>query len=159
MPRFRPFLVIALVSAAACAPGGAAPAAPGEPELPSGAVSQGGATAAGDTLRVAFGQAATHAPSGLRATFRTLVSDGRCPSDATCVWEGDAVVRLHLERAGASADTTLHWSVRPGLGLHAVTLDGWEVMFFGLTPAPRASAAPPADSTRTAWLLVRRAGG
>ena len=151
MRRFH-FLVVR--SVAACARSGGAPA---EPELPRGAVSQDGASASGDTLRVAYGESATHAPSGVRATFHTLVSDGRCPIDATCVWEGDAVVRLRLERAGVASDTTLHWSTRPGLGLHTVTVAGWEVTFFGLTPAPRAST--PTDAARTVWLLVRRAGG
>lgn len=156
MHRTCPFLLATALLASACARGGAVPA---EPELPRGAVSQGSGAASGDTLRVPYGGSAVHAPSGVRVTFHTLVSDSRCPIDAVCVWEGDAVVRLRLERAGAASDTALHWSTRPGLGPRTVTVGGWDVTFFGLTPAPQASAPAPGDAARTVWLLVRRSGG
>lgn len=145
-------LAAGLAASLACARSNGAPA---EPEAPRGAVGQG-ADAAGDTLRVPFGRSASHEASGVRATFLTLVADSRCPIDAACVWEGDAEVRVRLQRGTASSDTTLHWSARPSLGLHAVTIDGWRVTFFGLTPFPQASAPPVANDARTLWLLVRR---
>lgn len=32
--------------------------------------------------------------------FEKVVSDSRCPSDATCVWEGEAKVKLFLKKDG-----------------------------------------------------------
>src|SRR5688500_14959017 len=88
------------LAAAACARGGGAPA---EPDVPRGTASEGGAGgASGDTLRVPFGRSAVHAPSAVRATLLSVVGDSRCPIDATCVWEGDAAVRLRLERGATT---------------------------------------------------------
>lgn len=151
----RSLVAATLLCAAACSRGQSVPA---EPDPSRTTTRHDSAGVAGDTLRVPFAASAVHAASGVRATFLTLVSDSRCATDVTCVWEGDAVIRVRLERAGTARDTTLHWNGRPQLGLHAVTVDGWEVTFFGLTPAP-ASSSRPADAERVAWLLVKRVAG
>ena len=39
----------------------------------------------------------------LRMRFDAVRSDSRCPSDALCVWAGEAVIALTLSRAGEAA--------------------------------------------------------
>ena len=148
-------VALAAATALACSRGHGIPA---EPDAARGPASgEAGTASGGDTLRVAFGRAGTHGGSGVRATFLTLVSDSRCPTDALCVWEGDAVVRLRLEHGDARSDTTLHWRTRPDPGLHAVDIGEWRVTFFGLTPAPTSATPRPDSSAYVAWLLVRPA--
>ena len=46
------------------------------------------------------GQAATLTPLGLQIRFLGKTADSRCPTDVTCVWEGEATVRVELTPAG-----------------------------------------------------------
>jgi hypothetical protein len=45
-----------------------------------------------------------------QATLRYIGidQDSRCPPTVTCVWAGDAQVKLAFEQAGATADVVLH---------------------------------------------------
>jgi hypothetical protein len=48
----------------------------------------------GEPFRLRPGQSAK--VEDLRIEFVAIASDSRCPPDVTCVWEGDAVVRLDV---------------------------------------------------------------
>jgi hypothetical protein len=139
------------LAAAACSPARVSPAGPDPARTPPPA------STTGDTIAVRFGATATHAASGVRATFTALQGDSRCPAGVACVWEGDAVIRVRLQLGAlAPADTTLHWNARAPGGLHAVLIGGHEVAFVDLAPAPPAGAPRPADAASTARLPVRR---
>ena len=65
------------------------------------------------SLRTTFqlhpGESARFAGESLTVSFEGVTEDSRCPSDTTCVWAGDAVVRTRLERdKGANARVDLH---------------------------------------------------
>ena len=79
------------------------------------------------------------ASARLGATDRTVVfeaveSDGRCPTGVTCVWEGDAVVRISI---GSANDTRtilkLHTSGDAG---REAEHGGFVVRLIALTPYP-----------------------
>ena len=111
------------------------------------------APAASDTVRAPLGRAAD-AGDGTRVTLLRVVDDSRCPINALCIWEGSAAVTLRFERAGASADTTLHTNERAGPATFA--FGGAQFRLFGLTPAPVAGQDPPKPEAYTALLAVRR---
>ena len=97
----RCFLAGALV--AACA-GSGATTAPGT--IPGGQDTPRSENAE-FTLRV--GEAAAFRDPALRLRMDAVDSDSRCPANVTCIWAGDAVVRLSLTGAdGASGAAALH---------------------------------------------------
>ena len=55
----------------------------------------------GREFDVRAGGAARISSEPLTITFERVVADSRCPADTTCVFEGDATVRLVLEGANA----------------------------------------------------------
>lgn len=88
----------------------------------------------GVSFTLAPGQAATVKSVDTRIAFREVREDSRCPTDVTCVWEGDAKVDVTISRTGVPDDTrTL--SIRPP-GNEA-QVGNLKIRFIGLTPVPR----------------------
>ena len=59
----------------------------------------------GLSFALAPGQTAEIKRSDTRITFRQVREDSRCPTDVTCVWEGDAKVEVVIAHAGAPDET------------------------------------------------------
>jgi hypothetical protein len=69
---------------------------------------------AGDTVELRVGESALLAGEGARVTFTSVAADSRCPVDVTCVWAGDAHVRLEVAAPPAEEQTLdLHTGVQP----------------------------------------------
>lgn len=132
---------------AACASGGTLT----EPVTPSG--QQGTIQVTGDTLPVTTTRA-VETRDGVRVSLRRVEQDSRCPTNATCVWEGDAAVALRFERQGTTTDVTLHTS--PRIGATSVVVGGVEFRLFGLTPYPVAGQPMPEAGAYTAFLVMKR---
>ena len=126
------------------------PATVGDPSTAEGGTSN---NLRGDTLRVKFAQTVELQRTGLKLTFQRLVGDSRCAINAICVWEGDAHVAVRLQRGAVVSDQELHTSQR--MGATSVSFEGYDVTFFGLTPAPVADRPKPADSEFTALFVVK----
>jgi hypothetical protein len=88
---------------------------------------------AGDTIVLTHGQTAVLG-NAARIVFRAVESDSRCPVDVTCVWEGDAHVRL--EGAAQSAEwqpLDLHTALEP----REITFAGFRIQLLGVSPQRR----------------------
>lgn len=69
-----------------------------------------------DTATIGVGETVVFDQHGLAVTFVALVADSRCPIGVTCVWEGDAEVRVRAEiegTEGTGTDLTLHTTLEP----------------------------------------------
>jgi hypothetical protein len=64
-----------------------------------------GMAQASDSIELGVGASAR--VSDLTIVFEQVESDGRCPRGATCIWEGDAVVRLTAGKPGQGERATL----------------------------------------------------
>ncbi|MCC6243264.1 MAG: hypothetical protein IT353_10505 [Gemmatimonadaceae bacterium] len=73
-----------------------------EPTAPAPAVVEG---LLGDRITLAVGQTATVAGTPLSVRFARVLSEGRCPSDVACIWQGSAEYVLEVRTAGAIADS------------------------------------------------------
>jgi hypothetical protein len=91
--------------------------------------------------------------TGLTLTFEAVVEDSRCPVGGTCVWEGDAVVRIRIDGAGVKPSIyTLHTNER---ATREVAHGDVRIRLVSLTPLPTAEGPPrPADYRAT--LAARR---
>ena len=59
----------------------------------------------GDRFTLAVGQTAAIAATPLTVTFARVLSEGRCPANVMCIWEGTAEYVLEVRTAGATADS------------------------------------------------------
>ena len=101
------------------------------------------------------GETATVVGPTLEITFEAVEQDSRCPTDVTCVWEGDATVKVALSQpSGPRQNVQLHTA--GSLGRTAAYL-GYEVELRELQPQPRSTAAISPDQYRLT-LAVHRAG-
>jgi hypothetical protein len=114
-------ILAAFVVAAACK---------SQPGPAVGASSQGAPLV--DTLRVELGKSAAAAGGRLVATFAAQLGDSRCPANATCVWMGDAAVRIVARVGRTSVDRVVHTGVEP----RNLTVDRYTIAVVGLLPYP-----------------------
>jgi hypothetical protein len=108
--------------------------------------------ASGDTVRLALGRTATIV-DGARLTFVRVEADSRCPSNVQCVWAGDAVLRVRIERAGVAVDAVIHSN--PQGGNDVVRVSGVVVQLVSVQPLPIAGRRTP-DSEYVARFVVSR---
>jgi hypothetical protein len=92
----------------------------------------------GLSFALAPGQTAEIKRSDTRITFRQVREDSRCPTDVTCVWEGDAKVEVVIARAGAPDETKLLSIKSPN---NETRVGNLKIRFVGLTPVPRQADA------------------
>ncbi len=92
----------------------------------------------GVSFALAPGQTAEVKRSGTRVTFRQVREDSRCPSDVTCVWEGDAKVEVVVSRAGVPDETITLSTKAPN---NEARIGNLRIRFIGLTPVPRQADA------------------
>lgn len=53
-----------------------------------------------DTIKMQIGEVYCNQAKGIRLECDSLVGDSRCPTGATCVWEGNAELSFILEQDG-----------------------------------------------------------
>jgi hypothetical protein len=92
----------------------------------------------GISFALAPGQTAEVKRSDTRITFRQVREDSRCPTDVTCVWEGDAKVEVVISRTGIPDDTRILGIKAPN---NETRVGNLRLRFVGLTPAPRQADA------------------
>jgi hypothetical protein len=91
----------------------------------------------------------------LRIRFAEVTQDSRCPVDVTCVWAGNASVRLEVTTNGRSEESlTLNTANSPSLANEAA-YEGFKVKLVGLSPAPH-SKHRIAPGNYVATLVVTR---
>jgi hypothetical protein len=86
----------------------------------------------GEEFILSVGQSAGISGEGLRITFNEVVSDSRCPSDVTCIWQGEVSCRVEIEYAGSSYPMVL---TQPGLTA-APSQKDFEAYRFGFSVDP-----------------------
>ena len=135
-------MTVPLFLAACASAGGNAPTSPTP------------APALDEEFTIGPGQTVAVNGANVRVTFDRVSEDSRCPTDVTCIWEGDAVVVLNVKVESEEATREVHTqggatrSRNAPVGEYLVTL-------VRLDPAPRSTAAIEASAYR-ATLVVGR---
>lgn len=108
----------------------------------------------GREFRLKVGRQVTVKGTKLRIRFVAVENDSRCPSDVTCVWAGNAAVRLQLGTGRGSKTVTLNTSKGPSF-VSESEYQGYKVKLVELSPYPR-SDRKIARRDYTATLLVSK---
>jgi hypothetical protein len=92
-------------------------------------------------LELKPGQAQPLGSDDIVVGFDSVLRDSRCPTGDRCIWQGDAVARLWLQRGKAARQSfELHTSTPTR---RSAFLDGWYIHLDGLTPYPVSGQATP----------------
>ena len=87
--------------------------------------------------------------SPVKIRFVQVVEDSRCPTDVTCVWAGNAKVRVEVDSAGAVLEGNLNTTLEP----HRVTAFGHTFELRSVRPERRSDRlVQPSD-----YVVVLRA--
>jgi hypothetical protein len=100
----------------------------------------GSAASLDEPVQLAPGQSATFKAEKLEVTFVEMISDSRCPTDVTCVWQGTVTVRLAISSNGKVTQHEADAS-------NDVAIDGYVVDVLDVLPArgPQSQQIAPAD--------------
>ncbi len=89
-------------------------------------------------LKLSVGQQVAVPGTRLRIKFTAVANDSRCPSDVTCVWAGNAAVKLELNGRGQGSSVTLN-SSKAGQFVCEAAYQGYKVKLVELSPYPRSN--------------------
>ena len=82
------------------------------------------------------------------------VNDSRCPTGVTCVWAGDAAVKIRMTAPNTTpVSAVLHTNLASA---PPAVHDGWRVKLTGVTPAPTADGPPRPEDYRITLLIERQ---
>jgi hypothetical protein len=88
-----------------------------------------------ETMRVQINKEKRFPKSKLSVRFVELIEDSRCPTDTTCIWAGNAKIKIRVSKNGRSQELTLDTN-----GPHqAATAEGYSIKLISLTPEPRSN--------------------
>jgi hypothetical protein len=85
-----------------------------------------------ETLALRVGQEVVFDGGALSLYFETVSEDSRCPTRVTCVWEGNARLRLQARGGGTSAPIELNTNLNPRTSV----IRGYEIRLERLDPYP-----------------------
>ena len=90
----------------------------------------------------------------LRVTFTQVDGDSRCPADVTCVWEGDALVKIEVsEQPGDPVARELHTS--GSAGASEITYGGFSIQLVRVTPQTHSQQPIPAQDYRVTLKITQ----
>jgi Zn finger protein HypA/HybF involved in hydrogenase expression len=100
--------------------------------------------ALGESFQLKVGESAQIEAAALQIGFEEVSGDSRCPKGEQCIWEGDATVRVCLQKASETKEThELHTAAKEQ---SEVSYLGYEVKLLGLAPYPISGRSiEPAD--------------
>ena len=94
-----------------------------------------------DTLTIAMHQTLANTTLGISLRMDTVLSDSRCPSNANCIWAGDAAVRFWVKQSQRESVITLHTNLTP----RDTFLGNYRVRLIKLSPYPNGNLIQPSD--------------
>ena len=116
--------------AAACAP----PSSRTGEATPTGISGVAARPAVGEVFRLRTGEVASLENGALAVLFRGVTSDSRCPTDANCIWAGDAIAAIGTSvGSGAWQLTDLHTHLQSG----QAEAGQYTIILVGLEPNPK----------------------
>jgi hypothetical protein len=116
-----------------------------------------GSVALGERFELGAGESARIEGEDVAIELDRVVADSRCAVGVTCVWEGDAVVRVRL-RVGSQPAVALELHTAARAGSAAAGAHGYRVRLVGLEPHPVEGRATPPEAYRAALEVTRGAG-
>ena len=87
-----------------------------------------------DTITIGYKSQYTNSAKDVSLRFDSVLEDSRCPEDATCVWAGNAKVRLIVDAENKKDTFTLNTIVNMSFANSFVTKNGYKIVLIDLLP-------------------------
>lgn len=110
--------------------------------------------AAGEAFTLKPGTSARVPAAGLTVRFLEVESDSRCPTDAACLWAGDAVVVVEAVTEDVDRVWRLHTPTEL-VGPGSRELNGHVLKLVGLEPGHLAGEMTPQEDYRATFTVSR----
>jgi len=107
----------------------------------------------GDTLSINYGETLFDKEDNLSIKFENLISDGRCPIDVICNWEGDADIELKFINYSNVTSFSLH-TAKSYFSANT-TIDVYNIELIDLLPYPYSKFQIPI-SEYSAKIVIKR---
>ncbi len=99
-------------------------------------------TAPGEDFELRLGEEALVDGTDLTVAFEAVQEDSRCPSDVTCVWEGNARIVVGVRR-GSDALPSLE--INTALEPRSAMVPPWRIDLLELSPWPKEGVLTPEE--------------
>jgi len=86
-------------------------------------------------VRVKVGTSSIEKRSKIKVEFLEMMEDSRCPVDTTCIWAGNAQIKVRVSKNGRSKTMELNSAAKNSDN----TFAGYEFKLAALTPVPRSN--------------------
>lgn len=96
-----------------------------------------------DTLSINYKETFINEENNLAIKFRSLISDGRCPLDLRCFWEGNAEIGLSFEENSVLHNFTLNTA--SNYFRNDTLINGYTIELIDVQPYPES------DSSYSTW--------
>ena len=106
----------------------------------------------GEVFTIGVGDSAWITDEDMTLTFNEVVGDSRCPQNVTCVWEGEASVRVTMAYQGENYSIMLR---QPGLTEIAEDKFIDYTLNYSLNPYPREGEEISTDTYRLTITLTK----
>ena len=113
------------------------------------------ANSKGSTVSVQVHQEKSVPRAGFRIKFIEMVEDSRCPEGTTCIWAGNAKVKIEVRKGRAAVKTfELNSAIQPTV----VNYAGYEIKLMGLTPHPAINVRINPDKYLATFEVKKKTG-
>lgn len=103
-------------------------------------------------ITVRVGKQKKEAASKITLKFVSVVEDSRCPEGVTCVWAGNAKIKVAVMQNGREMKTV---ELNTNLGAKGDTYEGYAFYLKELTPTPNAKNKPNTNSYTATFTISR----
>ena len=94
--------------------------------------SNGTGPSLGDEVKLNYGQSIVLEDGALTVEFMSVAGESRCPEGVTCVWEGNAEIRVQV----SSAEMTETYALNTTLNPQFVEHQGYKIDLLSVDPYP-----------------------
>jgi hypothetical protein len=107
----------------------------------------------GQEFELKINQDAIIEGEGLAVVFESVLEDGRCPEDVTCVWSGNAKIKLRLSKQKQTPGAiNLNTDVKPKSSSY---LD-YEIRLVALKPLPKKDKPVQTNEYKATLIITKK---
>ena len=92
--------------------------------------------------------------AGFKIKFAEMVEDSRCPVGTTCIWAGNAKVKIEIRGRGGARSFELNSTTQPAV----VNYSGYEIKLTSLTPRPAVNVRINPDKYLATFEVTKKTG-
>ena len=92
--------------------------------------------------------------AGFKIKFVEMVEDSRCPEGTSCIWAGNARVKIAVRGRGNATTLELNSNTQPTV----IEYQGYEIKLTSLTPKPAANVRINPDKYLATFEVTKKKG-